>query len=243
MDGLVKFSDYDIFGYLASGLVGLWVYDVVFGVHVVTVDTWTITHAGLVLIAAYALGHGIAASATLIFDRLLVRQCLGLPTNNLLASNAARSSSPRSKSIFRNFRWKKWILSGYLEPLPAEVQKRVLDRAEIRTEDAGNGERAFYRAWPVIKRDPLPYARMESFLRLYGFCRNFSFVSFVAGIVFLIWPPSISSLAPGSRFPAWCALLSSIVMFHRYLKFFRAYSAEVFTTYAEPEPAKSKGHA
>lgn len=238
MDGLVKFSDYDIFGYLASGIVGLWVCDAMFGTQIVTIESWTVTHGAFAIIAAYVLGHGIAASATLILDRLLVRECLGNPTGILLADHSASRSRKGGKA----FNWRKWVLSGYLEPLPSAVQQRVLERAKIAPDDQDKGEKAFYRAWPIIKRDPMPYARMESFLRLYGFCRNFSFISLAAAIAFYFRPPVIPTLQQGSLFPATCALLSAVVMFHRYLKFFRAYSAEVFTTYAEPEEAKGRRH-
>ena len=69
---------------------------------------------------------------------------------------------------------------------------------------------------------------MESFLRLYGFCRNISFVAFVVALIFLFYPSASFGLPANSPVPALAALLISLVMFHRYLKFLRLYSFEVF---------------
>jgi len=236
MDGLVKFSDYDIFGYLASGLVVLALCDTTLCTHIVFDADWTVAHSAFVVIAAYMAGHIVAAGATLFFDRLFVRNVFGRPSDILMNDAPAPESTG---TWLQRFNWRKWLLSGFLEPLMPEVQRRVLARAGLAASDGGRGEKAFWRAWPVIKRDALPYARMESFLRLYAFCRNMSFVSFVAAIVFLFRAPSLPDVPENSWYPFWAALLVSVAMFHRYLKFFRAYSAEVFSTYAEPAESPS----
>lgn len=228
MDGVSKLSDYDIFGYLAPGLVLLAVSDATLGSSIFASGLTVITGA-LIVIAAYVLGQISAAAAALVWDRLLVRAIMGMPTEILMRKRAQA-----------RFGWQRWLFSGYFEPLPSEVRKRALARAGFTEEDADAapdgkwGEKVFVRAWPVLKRDPVPYGRMESFLRLYGFCRNISFVAFVVGILFWMEPPEISWIAAGDLAPALIALTISIAMFHRYLKFLRLYSFEVFTTYAEP---------
>lgn len=228
MDGVSKLSDYDIFGYLAPGLVLLAVSDATFGTSIFA-SGLTVTTGALIVIAAYVLGQISAAAAALVWDRVLVRAVMGMPTEILM----------RKRSAAR-FGWRKWLFSGYFEPLPSEVRKRALTRAGFSEEDADAapdqkwGERVFARAWPVLKRDPVPYGRMESFLRLYGFCRNISFVAFVVAILFWITPPVLPSITAGALAPALLALAVSVAMFHRYLKFLRLYSFEVFTTYAEP---------
>lgn len=228
MDGLARFSDYDIFGYLSCGLVALGVWDASLHTHLVLGTEWTITHGAAVVIAAYVIGHGIAASATLVLDRLIVRSIFGTPANILMKNHAHKTGSKRPF-----FNWRKWLLSGFLEPLSPKVQERVRERAKLTNP---SGEDVFWRAWPIIKRDPVPYARVDSFLRLYGFCRNFSFVMLCAAILFFIYPPTIDQ-TPIDRVEASVgAFAISLVMFHRYLKFFRAYSAEVLSTYAEPAP-------
>jgi hypothetical protein len=230
MDGISKLSDYDIFGYLAPGLVLFAICDISFGTTLFT--DMTVATGAFVLIAAYVLGHATAAAATLLWDRIIVRSFLGMPTSNLMA-----------KSQKWRVPWRKWLLSGYYDPLPSTVRERVITRAgfTVAQVDAapndGWGEKVFARAWPVIKRDPVPYARMDSFLRLYGFCRNISFVAFVMAVVFWINPPTVTGVSVDGALFGWTALAVSVVMFHRYLKFFRLYSFEVFSTYAEPAPA------
>jgi hypothetical protein len=73
---------------------------------------------------------------------------------------------------------------------------------------------------------------MDVFLRLYGFCRNFSFICLVAAAACFY-----RAALPRWRAPAisaWGLLFVFLAVFHRYLKFFRAYGAEVLSTYAEP---------
>lgn len=226
MDGVSKLSDYDIFGYLAPGLVLLTVSDMTFGTSIFA-SGLTVATGAFIVIAAYVLGQITAAAAALVWDRFLVRAIMGMPTEILMRQ--------RSKALFG---WRKWLFSGYFEPLPSEVRRRALDRAGFSEQDANAapdqkwGERVFARAWPILKRDPVPYGRMESFLRLYGFCRNISFVAFIVAVLFWIKPPAVAGIA--GPMPALVALAVSIAMFHRYLKFLRLYSFEVFSTYAEP---------
>lgn len=221
---LVKFSDYDLFGYFVSGLVMLGVIDEVTKTKLVIGADWTqVEHTAFVIIAAYVLGHITASAAALFFDRILVRKALGTPSEILFG-----------EPVKGHFNWKKWLLSGFFEPLPESIKAAALAQAGIAKYAKGDGEIVFWKAWPVIKRDALPYARMDAFLRLYGFCRNLSFVAFVAGVAFVFKPPAIPGMAPPAWAPAVTMFAVSLAMFHRYLKFFRLYSVEVISTYAEP---------
>ncbi len=221
---LVKFSDYDLFGYFASGIVTLGIIDEVAGTTLVIGADWTFGHGAFVVIAAYVLGHIMASAATLFFDRLLVRKLLGMPSEVLFDDPVD------------GFDWKAWLLSGYLEPLPAGVKSAVLTRAGLNGTEKGAGETVFWKAWPVIKRDAPALCADDAFLRLYGFCRNFSFTTFLAGVAFCFTTPAV----PDTSFPGWAPAATmfavSLAMFHRYLKFFRAYGVEIFSTYAEPKP-------
>lgn len=201
MDGLSKLSDYDIFGYLAPGLVLLVVCDLTFGTTVFA-NGMTVTTGALVVMAAYVVGHATAAGAAFFWDRILVRGVMGTPTEILMR-----------KRVKGGFAWRKWFFSGFFDPLPTKVRKRVPSRAGF-TEQAFDrapndhwGEKVFARAWPIIKRDPVPYGRMESFLRLYGFRRNISFVAFVVALIFWFCPPAMLGAPASSPFPAFAALL------------------------------------
>jgi predicted neutral ceramidase superfamily lipid hydrolase len=75
---------------------------------------------------------------------------------------------------------------------------------------------------------------LASFLNLYGFTRNVSMASLVvalvlAGATLFNDEVDVSELWAG----AGLALLVSVVMYFRYLKFYRQYSVELYVTYAE----------
>jgi hypothetical protein len=228
MEKLVRFSDYDVFGYLAPGFVLMGICDVAIGTNLVTGVEWTVVHTGFVIIVGYVIGHGVAAFSTPILDRLIVRKLIGTPTK-LLMQKRRDSRLPR---------WIRIMLGEYLTPLPADVQDRIIERAGLQPHSAiaDNSESLFYRAWPVIKREPIPYGRMDSFLRLYGFCRSLSVVSLISAVALLfawVQHPTGAKLPSGLGWWIVIALVISVTMFKRYLKFFRLYGIEVLSTFAE----------
>ena len=237
MDGLIKFSDYDIFGYLVSGLAVLGLADLTFGTHFVfVIGDWKVADAVLVIVAGYVIGHIIAAAATLVIDRFFVHTLLGKPDNILM-----RWTEPDWKPG-----WRRWVLGEYFIPLPANVWERVVARAGVPVANAQKnmrlGQELFWQAWAFIKQQPIPYARMDSFLRLYGFCRQFCFVSLLAAAAFAwrIWIAPDVNLRPQPV--SWWVLAAAVVgfaMFSRYLKFLRLYGQEVFITYADGAPTKA----
>jgi hypothetical protein len=90
-----------------------------------------------------------------------------------------------------------------------------------------------------VKRDQATLERLNSFLNLYGFCRNLS-LALILAVPLLLYGAlrefdykTLQGIN-GDRL-AWAAvaLVASIGMFYRYLKFFRHYTVEVFMTYAE----------
>lgn len=248
MESLFRFSDYDIFGYLVSGLAVLGVCDATIATHLVLDVEWTVTHVGFVIISAYVIGHIVASAATLIFDRLLVRGLIGTPSNLLMRRKTGERAPEREKREKWRRGWARWMLGEYLEPIDSSVRSRVIERAGIDPHAADNdaelGEKVFWRAWPVIKRAPIPYGRMDSFLRLYGFCRHLSFVSLLAaiGFAYAIWvhPPPASDTPRPDVWWIFGALTISVVLFRRYLKFFRLYGVEIFSTYAESEEVMAR---
>ena len=241
MDKFFRFSDYDLFGYLASGIIVFGLYDVIVGTQFVLKNSWSISSAVAVILGGYVVGHIVSGLAALVIDRGLVRRLLGNPANLLVLA-------PTNKRSW----FQRAVLGDFLEPLHPSVRRRLLHRAGMSTLDAdkpGAGEELFWRAWPIIKREPIPYGRADSFLKLYGFCRSLSFISFVAAVAFATkactgwYPHQISA----RTYLMWAiaAAVISFVMFRRYLRFFRAYSLEVFSTFAEsahgqrrPRPAR-----
>ena len=82
--------------------------------------------------------------------------------------------------------------------------------------------------------------KLTSFLNKYGFARNLAFTSISVGIALLVR----QRLSNGSADPqlaryGWTAIVVGVLLFYRYLKFFRQYSYEMFNTYAGPQASES----
>ena len=128
-------------------------------------------------------------------------------------------------------------IPGYFEPLPAVTQKAALEKGG-QVGVSAPGEVLFWPAFANARATAPVMARLSDFMNLYGFCRNTALVAFIdAGIFY--W----SFLQP--KGPAdhllWAriALVVGIGMTLRYLKFYRHYAVELFST----TPWKATSHA
>jgi hypothetical protein len=233
MDHLLRFSDYDVFAYIASGLATLVVWDLMFDTTYVVGATWTVASGVLTIIAAYILGQIIASPSSWLLERLLVRRLLGQPSEILM------------ETLELGWRGilKRTALTDYYTPLDSGLASRVCMLAKMpQGADPHRGETFFWRAFAVAKKDPNAYARMETFLKLYGFCRNMAFVGLIGSCAMTLdaaleWRCMGPVPAVGGQLQ-W-ALLSCVLgigMLHRYLKFHRLYSVEVFVAYVEGDP-------
>lgn len=244
MDRLARFSDYDVFAYVASGFGGLVVWDAAFATQYVLRAEWSVASAALTVTAAYIIGQILAAPASWIIERQLVHRVLLRPSVVLLAA--------------RELGWRRWlkrtILQDYYTPLDPGLIARIRTLAAADRGSEVSGDAAFWCAYPIAKRDPSAHARMDSFLKLYGFSRNLAFVGLagalgiavVAGIEWMQagWSDGVALHGRNTLL----ALLVGIGMLHRYLKFFRLYSVEIFVTYsasngaANEVPQKGQDH-
>ena len=230
MGQLFRFNDYDFWAYLSSGVLAIAAWDFAFGTSWILKEIWGVTDAVIIVFAAYVLGHVVAAPASWLLERVLVAKVLRSPSDNLFVDE---------QSGYRRL-LKRWLLADYYQPLDPELRKRVLAQAG---DNPKIGESLFWKAFAIAKRDSNAYSRMSNFLNVYGFCRNISFVCFV----FVTF--NLASFAgigvPGARLPeptelAQWSILSIVVGFlllHRFLKFYRLYSVEVFVAYAESREA------
>lgn len=238
MKELARFSDYDVFAYLASGLAALVVWDIVFSTHYILGAKWTVASGTLTIAAAYIIGQILAAPSGWLIERKFVSRVLFRPYEVLLNSR---------RLGWRTF-FKKTLLQDYYTPLNQVLRRKVCERAaaDLGTGTEISGEAIFWCAFPVAKRDENAYMRMDAFLKLYGFCRNMAFVG-LAGACFIAVDASLEWARQGwtshvvQQFQ-WTLLAIAIGlgMLHRYLKFFRLYNVEVFVAYIETSPAGSK---
>lgn len=229
MDKLVRFSDYDVFAYIASGLAALVVWDIVSSTHHVLGAGWTVASGMLTIAAAYIIGQILATPSGWLIERQFVHRVLFRPSDILMES--------------RDLGWrmllKKTLLQDYYAPLDSGLQRKVRERSVADRGAEVSGEGLFWCAFPVSKKDSNASERMDSFLKLYGFCRNMAFVG-LAGACFIAadavrewdqwgWTDDVT------RQFRWAliAALLGLGMLHRYLKFFRLYNVEVFVAYSE----------
>lgn len=210
----IPFSVYDFFGYLASGFVLVAAVDRSFDCGWLLGRSLDLASGILLVVAAYILGHVIASLSSFLLEWKVTRGWLGPPEEKLFGGEANRLRAR--------------LLPGYHRPLPEKTRERVLQRAEEKAGIGEPGRALFLHCHSVVKREQVVLARLNSFLYLYGFCRNVSAASLLAAPVLLV----------GGEL--WWALAATVVaaaMFQRYLKFFRHYTAEVFVSYAEVDDA------
>jgi hypothetical protein len=225
MENKIPFTSYDFWAYLVAGLMFLFALDHVTGSDIVSKSSWTIAQASLALGGAYIAGHLIASASSVILESLLVGRLLGSPRNVLFGNAKA-------------WRWVRRILPTYFKPLPLETRNAALARAAIEGVHQP-GEALYWMARQQAKEYPAVLSRLESFLNLYGFCRNIALVGFLdSGLLY--WFYYFGAGTEKDLHLAVVTLLVAIGMTFRYLKFFRHYALEVFTSFAH-SPIRDPG--
>lgn len=211
----IPFSVYDFFGYLASGFIFMVVIDYIVGKQWVLREDFSVVLATLWIVIAYITGQIIAGIAAWLLERNVIGKWLGWPSTNLF-------KDPPQK-------WWAKLFPGYFTGLPLAIRNKITEKAKSEGIHE-TGQALFIHAFGRVKTDENTMARLNTFLNLYGFCRNISFVCLLATLVLIV-----GSWGEGNLYRllfAVIAMVGSIGMFYRYLKFFRQYSYELFVTYA-----------
>lgn len=215
----LPFTVYDFFGYLATGFVLLFAADYAFEfdwLHRENLPPGVIVFS---TIAAYTIGHVVAQLSSYLLEHKVVRALIRSPEETLF------TSEPRG--------WQAYVFPSFMKPFPVTTQQRVLKKAKA----AGIEEPSralFFHCHAIVKGDKTTLERLNTFLNIYGFCRNVSLASFLAGVFLVVAALWIHT---GDRGPKllWggIAFATAIALFYRYLKFFKHFTEEVFRTYAE----------
>lgn len=218
----LPFTVYDFFAYLASGCVLLWFVTYAFDLRFVGASQSTLLLLQWI-VAAYVAGHAVAHLSSAVIEATVVRRWLGRSEATLFCETTGRA--------------RRWF-PGFFTPLPRSVCDRVLARAAA-AKITEPGEGLFYHCFAVVKKDAVAFGRMNTFLNLYGFARNIS-MACLLGVVMLALGglrPFLHGEAPsyGKQLLILPSLLLALIMFYRYLKFFRHYSLEMYVTFASPE--------
>lgn len=224
----LPFSVYDFFGYLASGFVVLLATVAAFVGADVLNSSPSIGVGLLVVVASYTTGHIVAGIAGDLLERRLVHDRLGSPTTRLLSDSSTERKRP---------------FSAYRRPLPEATRLRIRARAS----EAGLievSEGLFFHCHATLKKDEVVQGRLNTFLNLYGFCRNMSTALVIAAVLLGVGV-ALGCADTGEQISAgwWivAALIGAVGMLYRYLKFFRQFGVELLTSYAEHDGGGRRG--
>jgi len=223
--GRIPFSLYDFFGYLASGLLLT-----VGGAHAlnkaaVITSGFSTSDYALLVVVVYILGHINSSLARWFLESIVVNRVLGDPVLVLLDLQVSR------------IRLLTWMFPGYYKKLAIGVKQRLFESTSAR--GVGTDARVvFYHAHTLAKRDPITWGRLESFLSLYGFCRNICFALIALSLMFAY---STTKLGTEYHYHLLASTLGAVAMFYRYLKFYRLFSFELFSSYPDLKHEMERG--
>lgn len=225
MDQKVPFTSYDFWAYLSAGFIVLAAIDYVASTHLLYRDSWTVVQGVMAMVSAYTVGQMVASMASFLYEKVLVTKLLGTP--RLILFGRARAWKPV-----------RWLIPGYFEALPEPTQQAILERAAHSGINVP-GEGLFWCAFAYARMTPAVMSRLSDFLNLYGFARNVSLAAFLDAAV-LYWHYQWNNGNETALHLSQGALVVGFGMLLRYLKFFRQYALEVFTSYAHSKPESEK---
>ena len=177
-----------------------------------------VVESAILLLAIYVTGQIIATPAKAFLEDIVVAKMLRRPNINLF-----EEKKPFLRSL---------IFPGYYQALPTQARKKVIEKAESQCiKGVGEDLFLFVRFNPSVLNDQKLMMRLNSFLNQYGFNRNISFSAFLVGVALLFKIKFSPTVDPELTKYAIIALVAAVLLFYRYLKFFRQYSDEMFNSY------------
>lgn len=221
------FTDYDFYGYLASGFVLLFAADYAFtGGSFMLRDEWSFVEIVLAVAVAYFVGQIVAAPSSVLLEHWLARRVLRPPVALMIAS-----APPRRIERFLA----RYVVGRYYEPLPEAIRQAVLDKAAKATNSAvadieHDAEAVFGSAFSVARRSEDASRRMDDLRNQYGLNRNMAFTALVAWLLFL--GKAVANGASDAYIVSALSILMAIGLFARFLKFYSSFGAEILRTFA-----------
>jgi hypothetical protein len=215
---------YEFLVYIGTGALLLAITSLAWGYAWIPAGAVAIPTAALWIISAYVTGHVVAHLSGYLIEDQLVRRWFDPVAAPALWRDAVATG------------WERCFPS-FFRPLPTETRQRVTAEA-TRRNACTTGRALFLHCFATVKKDAVAFGRMTAFINQYGFCRSVSLIGLLAAVL-LATRPLVTTvpLAPNYTGVNAAAIIGSlvvaIIMFYRYLKFYRLYSHEVFTTYAE----------
>jgi hypothetical protein len=161
----------------------------------------------LITIVAYILGHVLSSLSKWLFELIIANKLLAPPYVNLFAERKSRIMNV--------------LFPEYFVAFPERIRQEILRSEHIDFHKPKSEQpRALYdEAYALVKTDKDSLSRLDTFLILYGFCRTISMTLLILAAALAI---------KGSILVGTVSFIISLIMFMRYLKFFRQYSYELF---------------
>ena len=221
-------TDYDFYAYLTAGMVLIAAVDYTcFGGVLVDRSQWTVVQAVFWAAVAYVAGHLIAGPSSGVIEHAFTRGFLHSPGSIMLG--------------FAQPRWRekvfKWLFAQReYAPFPALLQTRIrkgaADALGVTPARLTHSEEVFQVAHPISRSNADAAGRMDNFRNQYGFCRNLSFTGLVS-IGLLIWHRFDMPFDQKTPMLLVMAIILTVGMYGRFLKFYSAYSNEVLRAYGK----------
>ncbi len=217
-------TSYDFYAYLTSGMVVVAAVDRAFmGSTLASHTDWKVVIAVFWAAIAYLIGHIVAIPSSAIFEHLIAKRVLRDPSAVVLGLQPQR---------FRERCFGTVVGAREYEPFPLDFRAGLvtkLARALNVTESNIQADAAFECAFTPARSIPDSASRMDSFLNQYGMCRNVSFASLVSTVLL-----TIMACRTGDRTDVLLAVGAGVLalgLFMRFIKFYAAYTREVYRAF------------
>jgi len=213
MDNL-PFSSYDFFGYLSCGFLIIFAWDFFAGGATFLQTTPDVRDIILILIGTYIIGHINAIPSKIFIEDTLIGKILKEPHFHLMGQ--------MKNNIIR------FAFPGYSKMFSNQIRVLIINKAKsVGITDYSDTLYNF--AFAKVKTCEVTMGRLNCFLNLYGFCRNMSFCfAVISAIIIYGW---VKKVSPDNLKWLLVSVPVTIMMFYRYLKFYRAYSKEILISY------------
>ena len=218
------FTDYDFYACLTAGVLIVASVDYAFYGGVLTArENWSVVQCVVWVAISYIVGQISAAPSAALLEHVVARRLFLDPTKVILGLNPMRKRERIVQALFAQFEY---------APLAPEARDKItgnISKALGAPVSQLSGGSFFHIAFPVARSVVDTAARLDRFISLYGFARNVAFAALIAALVLI--SGNISRLDYRDVGLAALAGVIAIGMFGRFIKFYAAYTAEIFRTY------------
>jgi hypothetical protein len=228
---------YDAVGCLACGLLILAACEAGYDGRWLIERNWSPAAIGLCGVVALCLGQIVSAASRWFIDDWFVGAVVSPPEENLLAR----------EDRFRRG-WKSIVFRSYYRPLPQDARERIMQAAS-REAFSRPVNQVLPRALAVIGEDRAAAQPLDRLLQFCSFYRTMCMGLLVVAAVLIsgiIWHSLFSSWGQAESRKlgyALLALLESVGMLYRYLKYLRQHAASVLVGIAELRIAQHRSAA